>query len=89
MKIRPNPKSKPIRLEGEAYAQFRKSVHVRESGICEGCNRYAPLLVNGVFDEFLCGHVAHIKSRGAGGGDTLKNVRWLCFKCHRGKHAGS
>jgi len=31
--------------------------------------------------------MAHIVSRGAGGSDTLENVRTLCHKCHMQEHA--
>lgn len=42
------------------------------------------------FDRFGwdVGEMAHIKSRGAGGSDTLDNVRTLCQPCHRLEHAG-
>jgi hypothetical protein len=77
-------KVKAIRLKGRAYTKFRREVHDRAGGHCERCGRYAPLLVDGVFDVFTCGHVAHKRSVGAGGSDTMDNVRWECYNCHIG-----
>lgn len=43
---------------------------------------------------FWCGrydrpvHAAHLKSRGAGGGDTKQNVVGLCDVCHGNHHNG-
>lgn len=85
--MNPNPKHKPIRLKGKAYTKFRKAVHDRALGRCESCGCYAPLLVDGCFDVFTCGHVSHIVGRGAGGSDTLDNAKWECHDCHiLGKH---
>jgi 5-methylcytosine-specific restriction endonuclease McrA len=83
-------KKKPIRLKGKAYSEFRKQVFDRAEGLCEDCGRWVPLytpLEHG-FNVLACGHVAHIKSHGAGGGDTLDNVRWLCYECHILKEHG-
>ena len=79
----PNPKTKPIRLTGAAYKEFRREVWLRAGGLCERCKEPAPRYnSNGEFDLHTCGHVSHIKSRGAGGQDILSNVRWYCWKCH-------
>ena len=82
------PKKKPTRLNGKAYTAFRKQVFERAHGMCEICGMPAPLLDEGRFNVFQCGHVSHRKSRGAGGSDTLDNVEWRCFWCHRRKHDG-
>lgn len=83
------PKKKAVRLKGKAYSAFRKEVYERENGVCQECETYAPLFdVYGQFNEFTCGHVSHIKSRGSGGSDTLDNVKWKCFKCHNIKEHG-
>ena len=84
---KPVPKKKPVRLSGKAYQKFRKQVWKRAYGFCENCGVYVPLLMpEGGFDKYYCGHVSHIKSRGAGGEDTLENVTWECFSCHSAKH---
>jgi len=85
--IRPVPKPKTIRLEGQAYTAFRKEVCDRAHSRCEICGKYAPLLIDGYFDLYGCGHVSHIKSRGAGGSDTLDNVKWSCSDCHYKRHS--
>ena len=82
----PCPKPKTIRLKGKAYTKFRKEVFDREKGLCQDCGQYVSLLCDGKFITVFCGHVSHIKSHGAGGGDTLDNVKWKCFKCHRKEH---
>jgi 5-methylcytosine-specific restriction endonuclease McrA len=79
----PNPKPKTIRLKGAAYKELRRQAWKRAGGFCERCGRCASLYnPNGDFDLWICGHLSHIKSRGAGGSDTLGNVEWLCPKCH-------
>jgi len=75
------PKNKPIRLRGRAKTRFRYEVAIRANMTCEVCKRHAPLLINGKFNQW-CGQVAHIKGYGAGGGDTMDNVKWKCCYCH-------
>ena len=82
----PNWKPKTIRLYGRDYKEFRESLFNRACGCCEDCGRYVPLYIDGEFDQYYCGHVSHIKSRGAGGEDTLDNAKWKCFDCHRREH---
>ena len=86
--IHPVPKQKAIRLKGKAYTLFRKAVHDRARGMCEECGMWAPRLIDGRFDLYRCGHVRHIKSKGSGGSDTLENVEWWCWNCHRAEHDG-
>ena len=94
-----DPKPKRIKLTGKAKTQLRKDLHDRAKGKCESCNKHLPLYIfdhagEPYFDEFRCGHVSHIKSRGAGGDDTMgengseNNVIWECFECHRARHDG-
>jgi len=85
--MNPQLKEKPIRLKGKAYTEFRKKVFGRAFGNCETCKGHAPLLWYGVFNEITCGHVHHVKSRGAGGEDVLsEDVVWLCYNCHLKTH---
>ena len=86
--IRPDPKTKSFRLKGKAKTQFRKEVCERAGSRCESCGRYAPLLDDGVFNVFTCGHTSHRKSIGAGGSDTIENTDWLCYDCHINKEHG-
>ena len=85
-------KTPPIRLTGKAKTEFRKRVAERAGEICEKCGVFAPRLWNGAFNLLWCGHVSHIRSYGAGGGDEMdednNNVEWLCCACHREKHGG-
>ena len=82
------PKKKPIRLKGKAKKDFRIAVGTRAYFHCEICGIYAPVDFYGEFDLHYCGHVSHIKSYGAGGGDTMDNVKWKCFSCHIEKEHG-
>ena len=87
--FKPHPKKKRISLKGKAYTQFRKAVYNRAKGCCETCGRWVSLYrANGDFDVYTCGHVSHIKSRGAGGDDSLENCILECFACHRARHDG-
>ena len=77
------PKPKTHRLTGKGYTVFRREVGKAYNETCQKCGRHAPLLdPEGVFDVFTCGHVKHIKSRGAGGEDTWSNIGWQCYRCH-------
>jgi len=79
------PKTKPIRLKGKAYTNFRKEVFEAFSGRCSDCGKWVPFEGPSVFEQ---GHVSHIKSRGAGGSDILSNVNWKCYNCHIVKEHG-
>lgn len=81
-------KEKPIRLKGKAKTEFRREVGERSIELCESCGCYAPISFYGVFDLYICGHLSHIKSYGAGGGDTHDNVKWQCYDCHINKKHG-
>ena len=72
------PKNPPVRLKGKAVESLREKVWARAGGRCEICFKEVPLEGNLLTRM----HLAHKKSRGAGGGDTLANTRCLCPKCH-------
>lgn len=80
------PKPKTIRLKGKDIEKLRRQVFERDRGFCQSC---------GAWVSWEEGHMAHIKSRGAGGGDTLENTAWKCPHCHiirehtKGEHHGS
>lgn len=78
--IQQYPKNKPIRLTGKKKRKLRQDCYERAGGHCEECDAPAPW-DGGVMYR---GHMAHIKSYGAGGGDTLDNVKWKCATCHVG-----
>ena len=86
--MNPCPKQIPIRLKGKAKTEFRRAVAKRANEFCEECGVHAPRLFQGYFNSMWCGHVAHIKSYGAGGGDTMDNVKWKCNHCHIEKEHG-
>jgi len=73
------PKPKRIKATGKAMEELRMEVFHRDQGRCQMCGRYA---------SWESGHLAHIKSRGAGGDDVPENCRWLCFDCHIGVEHG-
>jgi 5-methylcytosine-specific restriction endonuclease McrA len=66
-----------IRLKGLAMADLRRQCFTRDGWKCVECAR--PV-------SWATGHMAHIKSRGAGGSDVLENVRTKCAECHHAEH---
>jgi len=74
----PVPKHKTTRLKGKELEALRFAVWERDGHRCVTCGRPVPLNGN-VFER---AHLAHIRSRGAGGEDTPENTRIKCFHCH-------
>jgi 5-methylcytosine-specific restriction endonuclease McrA len=66
-----------LRLKGKAMDALRVRVFERDNWQCQECFRFLSLVT---------GHLAHIKSRGAGGSDTEENTRLLCMACHHAEH---
>lgn len=73
---------KTVRLKAQAMRELRFEVFRRDGWKCVDCG--VPVRWDGIG----AGHLAHIRSRGAGGSDTLSNTRLLCSACHRGEHNG-
>jgi len=73
-----------VRLSGAALAELRWACFRRDNGVCQDCGRVTDLSVPDCFPTKF--DMAHIKSRGAGGSDTLDNVRTLCHACHMKEH---
>jgi len=64
------PKSRIVRLEGEAYAAFLREVFELDNWRCKICCRTVPLQ----------GH--HMQKRSQGRLDVVENVISLCYRCH-------
>ena len=69
-----------IRLTGPELSALRTACLSRDNYHCQDCGRH-------VCDSphswvAMRAHMAHIVGRGAGGEDTLDNVRTLCGTCH-------
>ena len=79
-------KSGRVRLTGENLKELRRACYDRDQGYC--CECFNPVSDN--LPEWHPNryHMAHLKSRGAGGSDSLDNVRTLCASCHMKEHAG-
>ena len=73
-------KKKRIKLKPSEYRKMKTELYNRAKESCEICGRWV---------EFAQFHVHHIKTRGAGGDDSLDNCQGLCFKCHRAIHDGN
>jgi len=71
-----------IRLNAEGMKQLRAEAYERSRGLCEMKLRR----VCQVYAGWMSGHLAHIKSRGAGGSDEISNVLWACAPCHMASH---
>lgn len=94
--LRGKPQDKPRhyrkgrigRLSGVQMAELRFQCFLRDNFTCCECGE--PVLIENVIEisNPRRAHMAHIKSRGAGGTDTLDNVRTLCGRCHGREHNG-
>jgi 5-methylcytosine-specific restriction endonuclease McrA len=69
-----------VRLDGQDLTELREACFRRDEMRCCSCG----LRVNANLPDWhpRRAHMAHIKSRGAGGSDILSNVRLLCAECH-------
>ena len=72
-----------VRLYGKDLEALRDACWERDRGICQksGMRLYRYPRFDGDPEAF---HMAHIVSRGAGGSDTLENVRALAALYHTG-----
>jgi len=78
----PQPKENVPILTGKAYTKFKKEIYERNNECCQKCGRWVPLTnQDGVFNNFTCAHLAHIKPRKKYG-DIPENVQIECFDCH-------
>lgn len=67
-----------IRLRGKMLESLRRDCFERDQYICQcGCNESV---------TWENGDMAHIVSRGAGGGDILSNVKTMTHTCHMREH---
>ena len=71
-----------VRLYGKDMEALWEAMYERDKGRCQKCQVYVSRYSN----DSLQAEMAHIKARGAGGSDTLDNVRLLCRACHRREH---
>jgi hypothetical protein len=69
-----------VRLTGRHLEDLRRRCYDRDRHVCvwPGCGVWLRWL-RGYSDSM---HMAHIRGRGAGGSDTIDNVRSLCFHHH-------
>ena len=79
MYFHPCPKNKAIKLKGKERVLFKMDLLKQQKYRCLKCPK-------SIASSF--GHLHHIQSRGAGGGDTEDNCVILCWKCHRLVHDG-
>ena len=76
-----------VRLSGEKLARLRLECWMRDLGRCKQCGR--KLFYEKRYEgDPLAYEMAHRRSRGASGDDSLDNVRTLCSECHRQEHGG-
>ena len=75
-----------VRLTGEALCELRGYVYLRDNGRCRETDRFvSDDLPDWHADKY---HMAHIKSRGAGGSDLPSNCLCLSGAAHRAQHSG-
>lgn len=71
-----------IRLYGPALEALRRDCYNRDKQACVDCGAHVywePGYIGSM-------HMAHIKSRGAGGSDVIDNVETKCAECHGKSH---
>lgn len=74
-----------VRLTGKALAKLRLQCWMRDFGRCKQCGR--KVYFEARFDgDPLAYDMAHKRSRGAGGDDSLENVETLCHEDHMERH---
>lgn len=75
-----------VRLSGKELTELREQRWNLDKGICRLCGW--PTFFEPRFDgDPLAYDLAHIKSRGSGGGDTLENTMTAHHSCHMKLHA--
>lgn len=91
-KVRQKKQSMPwrapkIRLDSRGMAKLRSDAYARSEGVCE-CGReickQRPANLRRV--TWSDGQLHHVISRARGGSDTLENVRFITWRCHREIH---
>ena len=86
---RPTPRTHKtvVRLTGESLEMLRLACYQRAGGRSElsGVSLFFKARYPG---DPLAYDMAHLRSRGAGGGDTLDNVMCLAHEEHMAAHAG-
>jgi 5-methylcytosine-specific restriction endonuclease McrA len=71
-----------VRLDAAGMKALREERYELDKGCCVDCGVVRPL-EGSVFSRM---HLAHVVSRGAGGGDTISNTRSKCHRCHSNEH---
>jgi len=81
-------KTGTVRLTGKDLEELRRACFVRDDYKCQHIFNDRPYprkclhFVTWERGSLQSGHMAHIKSRGASGSDTLDNVVTKCSRCH-------
>jgi len=76
-----------VRLYGKALEALRRECWLRHNKTCQTCGER--VYYQARFDgDPLAYDMAHIVSCGAGGSDTLENIRCKCHQCHMKEHSG-
>ena len=74
-----------IRLKGEALNKLRYDCWLKHNESCQKCSERIYYTARFAGDPQAY-DMAHKVSRGAGGSDTLDNVKALCHRCHMREH---
>jgi 5-methylcytosine-specific restriction endonuclease McrA len=81
---KPRVRKTVVRLRGAEMAELRQSVFQRDGGKCVDCGRTVHHRRGEGWGELM--ELSHLKSRGAGGGDTMENTVSRCSSCHKQSH---
>lgn len=75
----PCPKKKRKTLTKKQESELRVKVWAEQGGRCYDCGNWVDLKGETIFNT---AHLAHVKSKGAGGNDTEENRVIKCYRCH-------
>ena len=84
--IRKEPRKRKtvVRLRGAEMAELREKVWKRDGCRCVDCDLLLSLIATPGSPNRM--ELSHIKSRGAGGADTMENTCSRCPECHAKSH---
>ena len=84
---KPRSRKTVVRLKGKELLWLRFECYARDRLTCQDCGVKVHWMARFAGDPEAY-DMAHIKSRGAGGSDTLDNVVTKCHRCHLLEHSG-
>lgn len=85
-RAKPRVRKTVVRLHGVEMMLLREKVYSRDDGKCVDCKQGVYFFDWEAPVKELIMELSHVRSRGAGGGDTLENCVTRCRECHQKSH---